>query len=219
MVILTTNLGHKGGTYIYRTHQPKIQELCTGELSALNQYLQRMHTTCPNHYFGEGPRSSTLKMPLGKEVQQELYNHEVSLLANHGLQINFERFKDNHSRVQVFMLEHDKKTIAMEVPLWMHAQELERYEELFESTKELTGHIDILRIENGNVWVWDYKPQAHREKYATTQVWVYAKMLSQRTGIPFERFMCGYFDHNIAYTFNPNEVRIPQLKKLHTYEL
>ena len=53
------------------------------------------------------------------------------------------------------------------------------------------------------MWVWDYKPNAQKEKYAKCQTLFYAIMLSKRTGIPLERFRCGYFDEKTAFVFKP----------------
>jgi hypothetical protein len=128
--------------------------------------------------------------------------HEVALLARMGLDSNY--YQDAHSNVQMFMLSYDEKTIAIETPIWLLPEELEQYKKLFKEEKPLTGHIDILRIENNKIWVWDFKPNAHREKYATTQTFFYALMLSKRTGIPLNEFMCGYFDDKNTYIFNPS---------------
>ncbi|MBU4503046.1 MAG: PD-(D/E)XK nuclease family protein [Nanoarchaeota archaeon] len=76
----------------------------------------------------------------------------------------------------------------------------------------MTGHIDILRIEDEKIWVWDYKPNAHKEKYASTQTYFYALMLSKRTGIPLDDFRCGYFDQNHAFAFKPEEKIISNIK-------
>lgn len=112
----------------------------------------------------------------------------------------------------MFMLENDANTIAMEIPLWLHEHELEEYEKIFSCKTPLTGHIDLVRIENGKIWIWDYKPNAHLEKYAATQTYFYAYMLSKRTGIPLSEFRCGYFDAVNTYVFDPNvcKVRIPE---------
>jgi len=103
------------------------------------------------------------------------------------------------------MLEHDNKTISVEIPIWLHNYELDNYKEIFKSTEPLTGHIDLLRIEDNKIWVWDYKPNAHKEDFATTQIYFYALMLSKRTNIPLDNFRCGYFDSNYAFTFKPEE--------------
>ncbi|MEK6816177.1 MAG: PD-(D/E)XK nuclease family protein, partial [Nanoarchaeota archaeon] len=98
---------------------------------------------------------------------------------------------------------NDNQTIAMEIPIWMMPNELDCFRPLLKSDEPLTGHIDVLRIQDGKVWIWDYKPNAHLEKYASTQTYFYALMLSGRTGIPLEKFRCGYFDKYYAYVFKP----------------
>lgn len=110
------------------------------------------------------------------------------------------------------MLENDKKSIAIEVPLWLHSHELKDYKKYFNSDEPLTGHIDLLRIQDNKIWIWDYKPNAEKEKFATTQTYFYALMLSKRTGIPLKHFMCGYFDKNYAFTFKPQQKHITNLK-------
>ena len=131
----------------------------------------------------------------------KIKGHEVCELARQGLEQD--RFETAHSNVQMFMLQHDDKTISIEVPIWLKEEELPHYTEYFNSTDTLTGHIDALRVEDNLVWVWDYKPNAHREKHATTQTNFYALMLSQRTGIPITKFRCGYFDDEHAFVFKP----------------
>ena len=85
------------------------------------------------------------------------------------------------------------------------------YEELFGTTEPLTGHIDLVTIEDGKIWVWDYKPNAHKEKYADTQVYFQSLMLSKRTGIPLDKFRCGYFDWDRAYMFKPGSIETKEL--------
>jgi len=133
----------------------------------------------------------------------EITGHEVSNLAMWGLKENHSRFSQAHPRVQSFMLENDSKTIAMEVPIWLEHHEIDDFTNLFKTFQPLTGHIDILRVDDDKVWIWDYKPNAHKEKFASTQVFFYALMLSRRTSIPLENFRCGYFDTSYAYLFKP----------------
>ena len=147
----------------------------------------------------------TLKFNLPSINLTHLASYEVSELARFGLDINKERFLENHPRVQNFMLENDTKTVAIEVPLWLENNELSLYKEIFNSKEPLTGHIDILRVEGDNIWIWDYKPNASREKYASTQTYFYALMLSKRTGIDLKNFRCGYFDDKNAFVFNPTK--------------
>jgi len=199
---------------MYRIHEVKKEGLCKGNgFSALRKYLDNVFEQCPDDYFNDGPRSSALKFRMNHDII-EVRGHEVSALAKYGLLENQERYRDNHSRVQMFMLEHDNNTVAMEVPLWLCAEELEGYEELFQSTAPLSGHVDVLRVDDGKIWIWDYKPKAHKEKYAATQVYFYSLMLSKRTKIPLEHFRCGWFDDYYAFLFKPKEKVIPRNKSL-----
>lgn len=208
-------LDHAGGSYIYRVHSRKIEQLCSGELIALRKCLENLFLNCPNHLFQtqKGPRGSALKFVLPTRLMPAS-GHEVCNLAAHGLEVNKFRTESNHSKVQLFMLEHDSNTIAMEVPLWMEYHEHEDFLQLFRTIQPLTGHIDVLRVEDGKIWIWDYKPNARKEKYAATQVYMYALMLSKRTNIPLSLFRGGYFDSNDAYVFNPEEVILPKQESL-----
>lgn len=201
-IIEHTSFKH-GWFYHYRVHKPKLKELGK-DFSNLKLYLKDMFKNCPDDYFETGPRSSSLKFNLDLDVK-EIIGHEVCLLTKFGLEENGGRFTTNHSKVQMFMLENDDKTIAMEVPIWLESDEIKIYNELFGTEEPLTGHIDVLRIEDGKIWVWDYKPNAKNEKYAITQTYFYALMLSKRTGIDLNNFRCGYFDSQYAYIFKPEE--------------
>jgi hypothetical protein len=189
-----------GWWYHYSIHGPKTKLLCSNGLIAIDEYLHHVRDNCPNEYFEKGPRSSQLRMKFDIDLVR-VKGHEVSELARQGLMLD--RYGTAHTNVQMFMLQNDDKTISIEVPLWLLENELHGYRDFFNSEDVLTGHIDALRIEDGLVWVWDYKPNAHREKYAATQTNFYAIMLSQRTGVPLAKFRCGYFDDEHAFMFKP----------------
>jgi hypothetical protein len=195
-------LNHKGGYYNYKIHNIKLNKLCNG-FTSLKNYLDNMFVNCPNEYFNSGPRSSGLKFVLNNLKLHQISGHEVSDLARQGLNANKDRFKEAHPKIQVFMLENDNNTIAMEIPIWVNQDELSDFTNIFKTNSPLTGHIDILRIEDGKIWIWDYKPRAYEEKYASTQVYFYALMLSKRTGLSLDNFRCGYFDDKYAYVFKP----------------
>ena len=149
-----------------------------------------------------------MKISLNNLDLRQISGHEISNLASLGLKHNKDKFRDNHSKVQVFMLENDDKTIAMEVPVWLNDKEFENFLRTFRSDEPLTGHIDILRVEDDKIWIWDYKPKSLEEKFASTQIYFYCLMLSNRTGIPLEKFRCGYFDDRTAFVFDPNSVSL-----------
>ena len=153
-MIRQTSFKH-GWFYHYRVHVPKLEELCNNSFFALKEFMEEMFTSCPDDCFQSGPRSSALRFLIGADPVQ-IDGHEVSSLADIGLQSG--RYKTAHSNVQVLMLEEDDKTIGVEVPIWLQPDELELYNELFDSNEPLTGHIDVLRIEDGKIWVWDLLP-------------------------------------------------------------
>ncbi len=206
-------LPHKGGSYIYGINLKKVEALCNNGLKSLKSFLLSALEACPNNLFNSGPRSSQLKLRFDNLQLIEIKNHEIASLARKSLEKYNDFFRTAHSKVQMFMLENDRNTIAVEIPIWLYPNELNYYEKIFNSNEALTGHIDLLKIEDGLVWVWDYKPKAHKEEFASTQVYFYALMLSKRANIPLERIRCGYFDDTSTYVFKPEENFIKELSK------
>ena len=194
---------HKGGYYHYRLNRENIKDV---KFENLKNFLGDVSECCPNDYFNEGPRSSSLKFQIPCNLVR-IDNHEISNLTKIGLKANENRYKTAHSKVQVFLLENSKKSIAVEVPVWFEDGE----NEVMNDKKPLTGHIDLLNYEGGKVWVWDYKPNSIKEKYAATQVYFYSLMLSKRIGLDLKDMRCGYFDSDYAFVFKPEDVKINKL--------
>ncbi|MEA3398918.1 MAG: PD-(D/E)XK nuclease family protein [Patescibacteria group bacterium] len=206
-MIQYTKLNHPW-PYHYYIEQNN-QEL--DKFSNLKSFLESMRSECPHEKFLEGPRSSSLKISSGVKLI-EIPKHELCSLAKQGNDWGMQG--SAHGNVQLWMMKNDPKTVSVEVPLWFDEKELKEYGFSFEKKGSLSGHIDILRIENNKIWVWDYKPKAAKEKYADTQVFMYTLMLSHRTGIPLENFMCGYFDEKTSFIFKPEEEQLNNLKQL-----
>ncbi len=188
-----------GWFYHYRLHIPRSQTLLT-DFPSLRQYLSTMKETCPHDKFLSGPRGSKLRFPV-PVCMTEIPGHEICTLAS--IALVHGTTKTAHTVVEVGLIQGDPKTVSVEIPLWLDAHEHPHFETVFETNQPLTGHIDILRVENGYVWIWDYKPGAAKEKWAATQLNTYATMLSTRTGIPLEKFRCGYFDSDTSFVFEP----------------
>ena len=168
----------------------------------LHNFLVSMFSSCPHDKFLKGPRSSSLKFDVGVDLLS-VPHHAVCSFAQFGLDWGMQGTA--HGNVQLFMLQNDKDTVGVEVPIWLDEHEYSKLGFSFDEVGSLSGHIDVLRIEDGCVWIWDFKPKAHKEKHADTQVFTYAVMLSFRTGIPLSQFRCGYFDQHNCYVFNPND--------------
>ncbi|MEW6063321.1 MAG: PD-(D/E)XK nuclease family protein [Nanoarchaeota archaeon] len=201
---------HTNVDYLYRLHTAKLNKIVN--FMQLKSYLNNIKENCPNNFFESGPRSSMLKFKLGIRLHC-IKGHEVSDLTKKAIKLNGK----SHQSIQSFMLENDDKTIACEIPIWLNNNEISSFKRLFNSNLPLTGHIDLLRIEDNKIWVWDYKPKATEQLYASTQVYFYALMLSKRTSIPLNNFRCGYFDKDYAFLFMPEESAITTNKTLNDF--
>ncbi len=197
--------------YHYRLNLRNSEQFAKKEL---NNYLLSLFQKCPDSYFNSGPRSSSLTFNIKTKIHS-IKGHELSQMARQALSLDLNL--SAHSKVQVFLLENDEKSIASEIPIWVESKELENFQEVFNSILPLTGHIDLLRIEDGKIWVWDFKPNAKEEIYASTQIYFYALMLSKRTNIPLSEFNCGYFDENYAFIFKPEEIKLPKSIQLKNF--
>lgn len=177
----------------------------------LHEFMVDMLSNCPHEKFLSGPRSSALKMKsLAKPI--EVKCNDVCRLAKEGLDWGAQGTA--HGNVQLHMLKNDPKTIGVEIPLWLDQDEYNKMGLKFKEDGPISGHIDVVRIEDDKIWIWDFKPKAHKEKYADMQVLMYATILSHRTNIPLDEFRCGYFDENTSYVFKPTIDMINPLKEI-----
>ena len=167
-----------------------------------------MFNACPHQKFLEGPRSSNLKVRSTADLTQ-IPNNDVCQFAIDGNTWGHQGTA--HGNVQLHMLQNDPKTIGVEIPLWLDTDEYNELGLQFDKEGPLTGHIDLVRVDDDKIWIWDYKPKAAKEKYADTQVLMYAIMLSKRIDIPLDNFMCGYFDEKTSYVFKPEYEQLAPL--------
>ncbi len=201
--VRTVSLKH-GWFYHYRVHDARIDALAGNGFSKLKDYIDLTFKYCPQKPFDEGGRASSMKVPVSLDMVEK--QGDLCQLTMDGLIANKDAFKQNHSRVQVHFLDKDPATLACELPLWMLKNEMNgQAEGIDESLFPMSGHVDVLRIHDGKINILDYKPRAHKEKYAATQLYIYALMLSKRTGIPIEKMSCAYFDENVEYWFEPKD--------------
>lgn len=103
--------------------------------------------------------------------------------------------------VQEFMLINDSSTVAIELPVWLYEKGLD---------KRLSGHIDVLQVRQGRIFIPDYKPNAEKENEhkVISQLYWYATGLSFRARIPLGMFRCAWFDENGYFEFDPSGVEI-----------
>lgn len=186
--------------YKFAIHRFKANVLCKRLFPQVRQYLWHVSENCPNHLFQatDGARCSDGNLP-SLELRLLAKETNAQALAKLGLLLA-KRSKDRHPAIQHFMLVNDSATIAVEVPVYLHPHEAPA----LGLPGVLTGHIDVLQIRGNRVWILDYKPEAQRERFAKYQIYLYARALSVRTGIPLSRFGMAYFDDKYYF-----EVMVP----------
>ena len=90
----------------------------------------------------------------------------------------------------------DRNTIAAEVPVWYYDKRL---------GETVAGHIDLVQVNRGRLWLLDYKPHAARENpdKVMRQLGAYARALGYRAGIAPGEIRCGWFDEEGFFGFMP----------------
>jgi len=142
-------------------------------------------------------------LPLVRTEKQNLANDLAAL----GLLLA-RKNRERHPAVQDFMLANDSCTVACEVPVYLTAQEIAYYKSrgffvtLPESSKPITGHIDVVQVRNGLIHLLDYKPNA-RQIDPVNQLVVYALAFASRTRLPVKMFKCAWFDEKDYFEFFP----------------
>jgi len=144
------------------------------KLALLFLYLERM--------FLDGiPQrdKSASKMPELMIGTRELFNHEFSKMAK----LADYRGAGNrqHAIVENYFMENHPDAIAIEFPLF---------------NDEMTAFGDILLATESpfQITVLDFKPNAHKERTAATQLYHIRELLSEMSGIDRSKIECLYFD-------------------------
>jgi hypothetical protein len=197
-VLQSRTFSHKQ-EYKFAFHRLKTNLFCKRQFPAIRRYLWHIADHCPNELFqrSDNARCSDGNMPdLGLRLVRKDTN--AVDLAKLGLLLA-KHSRDRHPAIQSFMLANDSATIAVEVPVYLHPNEAPD----LKLTNALTGHIDVLQIRGDRVWILDYKPDAKREKRAKYQLYLYARALSVRTGIPLSDFGLAYFDDKDYFEVMP----------------
>lgn len=188
------NFSHSGLVYPFMLHEWKVREFCRHE--DLKKYLFNLDKWI-DKYFSSGNRCSQLKSVSKVDVfkKKNLLCSAAKLALSACTDL-----KERHSLVQKYLLCNDVATIATEVPVWLFDKRL----------GGISGHIDILQVRFGRVWVVDFKPGAEKEDRLKTasQLFWYARALSFRARIPLEKISCCYFDSQVCYEFEPSKAKI-----------
>jgi len=222
-IILSMKLNHKQ-IYNFQLHRAKLElkskELPEERFKSLKNYLEFVqsdkfpHNIFVNNGENSESRASQIKVNLLEITEVEKQNL-ANKLADFGL-ILAKSNKDRHSAVQNFMLINDSVTIATEVPVYLTKRDIIYFKkkgfvfELENYKTPITGHIDILQIRNGLIYILDYKPEAKKVN-AVSQLTIYALALASRTKIAVKYFKCAWFDDKNYFEFFPLHAVYPKL--------
>ncbi len=163
-----------------------------------------------------------------KRASQLKFNHlkiEVKNKNNFacklaGLALNLANSnKGRHEAIQNFFLINDSTTIAIEVPIYLTNWDAGYFRNqngfifpLNHYTTPITGHIDILQLRNGLIYILDYKPDA-KSVNPIEQLTLYALALSRKLNLPLYYFKCAWFDENSYFEFFPLHAVYPKRQK------
>lgn len=190
--------------YHFKYHDLKLN-LAAKKFPGLREYIRGTLDRCHHELFrAESPRCSSLRIDI--KPRRDTKHNNALKLAEYALTLA-KTNKERHEKVQDFMLVNDSATIAIELPVYLHPDELTKNQKkthCIELPDTLTGHIDLLQVRFNQIHLLDYKPDAKKtDRKAAEQVFLYALALSKRTSIPFENFTCAYFDENAYFQSKP----------------
>ena len=138
----------------------------------LASFLERVPDQCPHALFRASARASQTAAAFiadNKRIAIPKENTATRMAA-----LVLPTTGDNHARhaaLQRFMLANDLTTIEVEVPIWLHAEDIAAIERRWGielspqaatapsegEARSITGHIDFLQIRNGAIHILDYE--------------------------------------------------------------
>ena len=182
---------HRNLNYNYQVHLPKL-DLC--DFEGLKEYLNNITFKINSVDFEDGLRCSQLKLARNPGLYHAV-NAPVNRLAANARQLAAHN-RDRHPAIEEYFISCDGTTIAVEIPVVCKLPEI----------GVVAGHIDILQIYRGRIFIMDYKPNAAKENPSkvVTQLSLYAGGLVQQTGLDWEDIRCAYFDEEDYYSFQPS---------------
>jgi len=196
-------------TYVYMYHKDKVKRFVNRYFAGIRDYLKRVVSDCPDSMFVSSDSLRCSKVRISDDVDVKVKDNAACKLASLAVKAASNNYQ-RHSTIQKFMVANDTSTIGVEVPVWMTADEVGKYGFLdkVEKGKNITGHIDLLQIRYGRIYVLDYKPGAGKEdmEKVVSQLFMYALALSERTGVWLRNIRCAWFDSSGYYEFDPNEI-------------
>ena len=180
----------------------------------LQEFLELAVAECPHQLF----KNSTKRASDYKNI----FNlNQVKITPKENTAIKIANFimqavsnnKLRHETLQNFMLANDTVTVAAEVAVIINSDDIRHYKHelnfdipiTLKDGEYITGHIDLIQVRNGSIYIMDFKPSAAKEK-PISQLTLYALALSRLTGIRLYHMRCAWFDDKTYYEFFPLHV-------------
>ncbi len=176
----------------------------------LADFLEQVPSLCPHDLFSDGSRASQLPPFVNRNhlvvIEKENFATRTAGLIIPSVGDNRLR----HETLQRFMLANDSVTVAVEIPIWLTAADIDALEiehgiRLLPEGHEprvLTGHIDFIQVRNGAVHILDYKPDARTNK-PIAQLTLYALALTRLAGLRLFDIKCAWFNEEQYCEFFP----------------
>jgi hypothetical protein len=92
--------------------------------------------------------------------------------------------KAQHPIVQNYFMDNHPDCVAVEMPVW---------------DDKMAGFVDITLVNANGIKLLDFKPLAHKEKHAATQLYHYKRLFCHNTGLSPDLVECYYFDNQNCY--------------------
>ncbi|MHA1488587.1 MAG: hypothetical protein ACTSRI_02900 [Promethearchaeota archaeon] len=192
-------------------HKDKIKIINSNrqEFIRLGTYFKKIYSgNIPNNLFNTKsiPRASQFKLKgvkrsflssFSKKLMRDgKINNSNSKLSNFAQNV-FENYKKNqinkkpgHNPILKNILIKDKNSIAIEVPIWRKI-----------NNKYITGHIDLIQIEDGIVKIVDYKPEGNF-MLSLPQVATYGLLMKSLFNL--SNLKCVSFNKKQLWEYDPN---------------
>jgi transposase-like protein len=213
-----TKLFHQQ-VYNFKYHRAKLDMILNGEFrhyrfKPLQEFLELAIAECPHQIFqSKTKRASEFRNIFNlDQVKIVPKDNSAVKIANFIMQ-GISNNKLRHEVLQEFMIANDTVTVAAEVAVLIGSDDLRhlKHELGFEipvvlgDEEYITGHIDLMQVRNGCIYIMDFKPSTNKEK-PMDQLTLYALALSRLTGIRLFHMKCAWFDDKNYYEFFPLHV-------------
>ncbi|MFX1337109.1 MAG: hypothetical protein ACFFDK_00725 [Promethearchaeota archaeon] len=205
-----------------KNHKEKLTQLNSNreEFKRLGNYLKNIyHGSIPNNIFNTKTitrvsqfkvrglkngflRSFSKRLINEGKIQRFDSNSKLPNFAKKVYEIyHLNQINKNpgHETILKNILIKDKDSIAIEVPIWS-----------VNKNKHITGHIDLIQIENDVIKIIDYKPEGNF-LFSLPQVATYGLLLKKI--IHVENLTCISFNKSAAWEYNP-EILLIDIKNL-----